>query len=190
MSRPAMLEAFDLGPAFSPAQTGPSEDWLDGHAAGFSEAQALQEQSDSALNDEIVAAVRQLAQDRAAIATVQMEQLSQMFTALLETFLPPFAQEAIVPRVVGELMTMTEQELASPILLKASPNCTAALAAVLPPDMQSTVVCREDAALSDGQVLLAADEERRLVDMDKLTRETCSALQALNASLDKEAPDE
>lgn len=179
---PLVLEPFDRpAPAPEPAPTGPSPDWLDGHAAGFEEGLALgraEAQADGA------AVTRELAQSLQDLTFAYAEAREQVLVALRPLFalvvdrlLPALAAEAVGPWIVQALLEAARHDTAQPLVIALPPDRIEPVRACLPPGLPARL--EADPTLGPTAARLSQPGRESELDLDACLAAMGEALTAL-----------
>ena len=174
-----MLEAFD-GPAAEPDHPrGPSEDWLDGHAAGLVEAQTALDAENARQAEALAQAIADLdftlTEARAGI----LASLAPLFRALVEKVLPDLAPAMLRGQLVAELTTLAERDLDPPLSLSAHPDSIGPLATALASLPRAPTDLVPDPQLGPHEVILTARNGETALDAGRLVAEITELLDNL-----------
>ena len=184
MPRPAQLEVFDTGPQLlQEAPLGPSEEWQEGHAAGFEEARQLAAADSTELRAELVQTLSDMAFGYAEAKAELLRQLEPLFDALIAGFLPGLAAQSLVPLIGERLRAAAADALDQPLVLRVAPGQIVAVSDALAQEAQLPFTAQSDPALGPGQALISGATTGEMIDLDAvltLTQETLAALRDTN----------
>ena len=180
MLKPAQLEVFEVGSApLGPEPDGPSEDWQNGHAAGFEEARVLIEADANALGSELVQTLSDMSFGIAEARAEIMSQLAPLFDVLISKFLPDFAAQTLVPLVRERMLSVAAEALERPLTLRVAPDQIVAVSDALAETPHLPFTALSDPTLGAGQALISAPGHEEMVDLGAilaLAQETLAAL--------------
>jgi hypothetical protein len=166
MTRLLRFEPFDAEPV-APAQVGPSEDWLAGHAAGLAEA-AESDARRLALAEEVaLTALADVAFTWAEARAGVLLALVPFFRTLAERLVPELAGEAFVLHLVEALRMSAAADVPSMPDLAVSPDDARYLGPIIEKAMPG-VRLGADAGLTRGQARLASDKTETVLDTPAL----------------------
>ncbi|WP_373354969.1 hypothetical protein [Pseudoroseicyclus sp. CXY001] len=161
MARPALLEDFDA-PRFAPPEpeepTGPSPDWLEGHAAGRAEAEAEASGRRDAAAAELAQVLETMEFSFIEARAHVLSALRPLVSALTDGLLPGLAEAARLPVLIDLVMEAAEADSRSPLRLSLPPALHAALAPHLPLAGGPPLELVPDATLPEGRALLMSPE--------------------------------
>ncbi|SHJ05709.1 hypothetical protein [Wenxinia saemankumensis] len=183
MTRHAFLEDFDpppvpAGPVEEPP-SGPSEDWLDGHAAGRAEALAEAEATHAALTADLVAALADLDFAGAEARRVVLDGLQPLFRELVGRFLPDAARATFAPRIAAELAEAAAQDTARPLRLHVAPGAAAEVEAARTALPAAALVIVPDPDLGPLEAVIVAGGAETGLDLGGLTDQLVEILSNL-----------
>lgn len=180
MPKPAQLEVFETGQhTISQEPAGPTEDWQNGHAAGFEEARVLAEADANALGAEIVQSLSDMSFGFAEARAAVLQQLEPLFDALISKFLPEFAAQSMVPMIRDRLMAIAADAIDRPLTLSVPPDQIVAVSDLLAEAPNLPFTARSDPTLGSGQALVSAADHEEMIDLGAVlavAQETLSAL--------------
>lgn len=185
MGKVAFLEAFDVLPEPElPAEpAGPSEEWLDGHAAGFAAAMAEFEARQGALSADLCQSVADLNMTVVEARRLLADGLGPLFDGLATQLLPVALCESFAPRVAADLAGMALADLARPLTLRVRPEAVASVAQAVTGLPALAVEIVPDPGLGPLEALIDGPSGESAFDLDRL-------LSALRAALANLIPEE
>lgn len=128
MTRSAVLECFDLDTRpRADAAPGPSQDWIDGHAAGLAQGRA---EAEAALARRISAVTQGLSDAGFVYAEARADllaRLTPLFSALADRFLPTLRFDAARAHIVATLRDAAQRDLATPLQIEVAPDLVPAM---------------------------------------------------------------
>jgi flagellar biosynthesis/type III secretory pathway protein FliH len=163
----------------NPQPSGPSEEWQEGHAAGYEEARVLFEADAARVSVELVQTLSDMGFGYAEAQADLLNGLVPLCDALIAQFLPEFARQALVPVIRDQLVEVAAAGLDEPLLLSVAPDQIVAISDALAAESHLNFTARSDPSLGAGQALISASHSERLVDLDAvlaLAKETLMAL--------------
>lgn len=180
-----LLEAFDL-PAEEAAPSGPSVDWLDGHAAGhaagLAQGRAEAEAEAAHLSRELAQNLQDMAFGYAEAREQVLLSLRPLVRLLTDRLLPALAAEGLGAWITEAVLEAARADTAVPMVVELHPDRLHAVQACLPPGLPATL--RANPALGPGAARLLRPDRESELDLD-----TCLAVlsEALAALLDDTA---
>ena len=173
------LEAFDATEPESSVPEGPSEDWLDGHAAGVAE--GLESASHEAARRAAELA-ESLADLNTTIAEARREVLAglaPLFEAMLGQILPALTERSVVQHGVALLMDAAEDASDPPLMLTLNPRNLAVMAQALDELSCPQVDLRAEDDLGTGEIVLTRRGSDTVLDLGRLSRDLADLLDNL-----------
>ena len=174
-----LLEIFDAPAAEPDVPSGPSEDWLDGHAAGVAAARDDASAEAARHAADLVAALADMEFTLAEARQEVLAGLAPLFRAILSQLLPALAGRATVDRALAMLTEAAEDALDPPAALSVHPDDRAALAGALAERSSPAVELVGDARLGRGEVVLTRRDSERAIDLGRLLSELTDLLDHL-----------
>lgn len=165
MGRLLILEPFDKPVEVTEVET-ISQDWHDGHAAGFAAGQAVLESHENRLREGIVQAILDLNFTYAEARTQVLASLAPLLSRVVSQILPALTHEMTVPHIVEMMMDAARRDSAAPMALSVHPDVLPALQSLWPATTATLVTLAADPALSPGQALMRHQETETLLDLD------------------------
>jgi hypothetical protein len=97
-----------------------------------------------------------------------LRSLGPLLTQITEKFLPPIAQETLLPRIVSEIVDFTRGEISKPIVITLSAKASALIERKLKSECNFPLQIEIDETLTDFQVYLKFSDSEQIIDIDKL----------------------
>lgn len=141
----------------------------EGYTAGWEDAVAAQSGSDAERAEEVARHLRALALDRDAARDGLLRALAPLLEEIGTCLLPQTARLALGPAVAEALLPLAEALTDRPIRLRAAPAARPVVEEHLARVGAGSFEVVEDAALTDGQVVIAAGMTEARVDLDSAT---------------------
>ena len=163
-----LLEDFEEPDLPAHEAAGPSEDWLDGHAAGVAAAQNGASAETARCAGQIVQALSDLHLTLEAARAEILEELAPFFEAVLVQILPPLFDHALVLRGVDMLAAAAGETLDTPKALLVNPEDREALVSALSEDLRQGVDLVSDSSLGRGELVLSTDTGETAIDLSRL----------------------
>ena len=174
-----LLEAFD-GPGTGTDQPeGPSEDWLDGHAAGLAEARTALADDSARQAEALAQALADMSFTLSEARAAVLASLAPLFTALAERVLPEIAPAMLRGQLVATLSALAARDLEPPLALFAHPSSLEPLTAALDALPRRPVALAPDPQLGLHEVVLTAREGETALDAGRLVAEITELLDNL-----------
>ena len=175
-----LLEAFDdPEDACEAVPEGPSEDWLDGHAAGVAEGAACAARDAARRSAELTQALSDLGFTLAEARRVVLDSLSPLFSALVDKIVPQLLEASAVTHAVDLLSAAAADQCDPPVALSVHPDLVDTLAEALAGLPSAPVDLRSDETLGRLEIVLSRRDSDRSLDLDRLTEELASLLRML-----------
>lgn len=183
------LESFDeVAPPAAPEPSGPSEDWLEGHAAGLTEGHAAGRAEAEAEGALLLRGLVQTIDDMTfsyveARAQVLLA-LRPLFGLVAERLLPAVAGEALAAWLAEAVVEAARADVPAPLVIAVHPSRAADLAACLPSlaagaGGRSGVQVVADPSLEFNAARLAQPGAETALDLDACVAALAEALSAL-----------
>lgn len=185
MGKLAFLEAFDAlpEPELPVEPAGPSQDWLDGHAAGHAAALAELADRQESLSAELCQSVADLNMTVAEARRLLSDGLGPLFDALATQLLPVALHESFAPRIAADLHEMARDDLERPLALRVRPEAAAAVGDAVAGLPSLAVEILPDPGLGPLEALIDGPSGESAFDLERL-------LTALRAALANLIPEE
>jgi flagellar biosynthesis/type III secretory pathway protein FliH len=165
MGRLLILEPFDAPPSLAdPPKV--SEDWLDGHAAGFAAAQASRDERETSLRNEAIQAIMDMDFTYAEARSQVLRSLVPLLDSLVTQFLPALSRQTTVPTIVDMIMSAAWEDSKAPMVVHLHPDVLPSLQDAFPGSPSFSVALLADETLSPGQAILLHREAETLLDLD------------------------
>ncbi|SMY08218.1 hypothetical protein [Flavimaricola marinus] len=177
MAKPAFLEPFEVIDGGGDSQ--PSEDWQNGHDAGYAEGLAASEAEQNVLSAALVQTFSDMRFGYHEAREHMMVALRPMFDSLIKAFVPAFAHEMLVPHIVAELAAKAMENADAPVTISVAPGQRADVADALSRFTDLPFELHGDAALSPAQAILHSTQGEVAIDLDSLIAQTKDILSAL-----------
>jgi flagellar biosynthesis/type III secretory pathway protein FliH len=178
------LEDFD--DAAPVAASGPSAEWLDGHAAGLREGRAAGRAATEAEGGLLLRELGQTIGDMTfgyAEARGQvLLALGPLFQLVIERLLPAVAGEALAPWLAEAVAEAARADVPAALVVAVHPSRAEALAACLPPAAaggRAGALVVPDASLGPNAARLAGPGAETALDLDACVAALSEALSAL-----------
>lgn len=175
---PLLLEAFDASAPVEPS--GPSPDWLDGHAAGLAEGLALgradAEAETAHLSRELSRGLQDMAFAYAEAREQVLVSLRPLFGLLMDRLLPATAAASLGPRVAELLLDAARADSMAPLVVEVHPDRLPAVQACLPPSWPATL--RPDLSLGLEGARITTPARESDLDLDACLATLRAALSA------------
>lgn len=165
MGRLLILEPFDKPVEVTEVET-ISQDWHDGHAAGFAAGQAVLESHENRLREDIVQAILDLNFTYAEARTQVLASLAPLLNRVVSQVLPALSREMTLPHIVEMMMDAARRDSAAPMDVHVHPDVLPALQTVWPAAPGTVIRLAADPALAPGQALMRHQETETLLDLD------------------------
>lgn len=178
MGRIPLLESFDTAP-LPPVESGPSEDWRNGHAAGLAEGRAAAAAEHRRLTAEAVQALADLAFGFRETEIQVLARLSPLFRALADSIVPQVMQATLGLVLAEAIDDAAAADAARPAVLQAHPDDCDGIGDAVRGLPGHPFEVRPDPRLPRGQVLLTTGMGATSFDFDRLNRDIAAALEAL-----------
>lgn len=176
---PLLLEAFDAPVPVLPS--GPSPDWLDGHAVGLAdgrtEGRIEAEARSDHLSGELAQQLQEMTFGYAEARGQVLASLRPLFALLVDSLLPAMAAEALGPWIVEALLHAARVDSAAPLVLALHPDRIAVVGACLPPGFPATL--RADPTLTPQAARMSLGPQETDLDLDACLAALREALSAL-----------
>lgn len=180
MTRPATLEVFEFGATQALVNTlGPSEEWQDGHANGFAEAQSMLGADSSRVREELLQAISDMSFGYAEAKAEILQSLSPLFEALIKTFVPDLARASLIPLIQDCLLAAATDAAQTPLVVCVPPQDVVALTDLLAMDGTLPFTAKSDPALAPGQALVSAGQAEQMIDLSAVLDAAQQTLAAL-----------
>ena len=174
-----LLEAFDAPEPDLAEAPGPSEDWLDGHAAGVAAAQSSAAADAARQAGELA---RSLAELEVMVADVRSEMLAglaPLFEAVLTRILPPLVDRALVDHGLALLQGAAGDALNPAMALAVHPDHLSTMSAAMEAQAAPAVDLVADDTLGRGEVVLTRRAGETAIDLGRLQSELTDLLSIL-----------
>jgi flagellar assembly protein FliH len=163
MGRLLILEPFDKPVEVTDDHT-ISQDWHDGHAAGFAAGQAVMERQQDRLREDVVQAVLDMNFTFAEARTQVLKSLAPLLDRVVSQLLPAMSRDVTVPRIVEMMLAAAQLDSRAPMAIHVHPTVLAGLHAAWPAGAATAVTLIPDPGLSPGQALMQHNETETLLD--------------------------
>ena len=188
MPGPAFLEAFELVPDTreDTADT-PTEDWVEGHAAGYAQGLSDAAQEQARLSDDLVQSLNDQAFAFFEAKDHILRTLRPMFDALIGAFVPELARTAMKPKVIEALLSIADDQTNAPIVVTVSPGLLPVLDGLGERIDDHPLRITTDPELTDDQAIVSGAEQEIVVDLGTILREAQDILGALGDATQRKA---
>lgn len=177
MGKPAFLESFELIEGGGDAP--PSDDWNDGHSAGFAEGLAAAAEDQSALTSGLVQTFADMRFGYKEARNHMIAALGPMFQSLIGAFAPAFAKEMLVPHIAAQLSANAIANVGATVILSVHPGQKDGVAAALAEWTDLPFRLQADPSLAPDQAILTSTLGEVAIDLDGLIAQTQDILSAL-----------
>jgi hypothetical protein len=167
MARLLQFEPFDLDPV-PPAPSGPSEDWLNGHAQGLADAADAAAQRKLAAEETALAALGDIAFTWAEARATVLASLVPFFRALTDKLIPELAAGAFPLHLVETLATTTSEDVGTIPEIGLSPAEAQAIMPILAAAGFGSVRIVPDTSLQPGEARLRQSSLTTVLDTPAL----------------------
>jgi len=174
-----MLESFDLAESAAAAPPGPSEDWLQGHAAGRAEAEAAMLARQDLLSDQIAQSMADLMFTQAQARHHVLTGLAPLFQTLISRVLPALAQTDFAPHLAQVLTSAAGADTGGPVAAHLHPDQVAAVAEVLSILPPGQIVLHPDPAQPLGTARFGTPRGETALDARQVLADAATILSAL-----------
>ncbi|SDN80808.1 flagellar assembly protein FliH [Lutimaribacter pacificus] len=138
-----------------------------GYQAGWDDATKAHSQEQSHIGAELARNLQDLSFTYHEVQAALLHNLDPLFDALLNTFLPTMAADALTPRIVEELTGLAREIGGGPIVLSVAPSQAGRVASLLPEESGLSVSVQPDGTLGEGQAFLRLGDRERMIDLDQ-----------------------
>lgn len=103
--------------------------------------------------------------------------LAPLFCAMLDTLVPPLAENALAGQVAQQLSQLADENIDIPVEIAVAPGNEEKIARLLTPDIPMAVNIVTDPTLGEGQASLGFGDEEREIDITEIVQSVVTTLE-------------